>query len=305
MHKYAWSDIDFIKIDAEGEETNILKKGKKSLSSLSPLIMFECKIGKNINLPLITRFKNMGYYSYRLIPGLNTLIPFDHNEPFDGSLINLFCCKEDRAKLLESEGVIVRNWVEKYADNNSLAQEYVSKLVYADSLKNYIFPIKGDGSDDYLGALNSYIMSLSKASSSSDRVGYLMSSLKSMRSMVEKGEERIERLVTFSRIAIDAGERLYGNKILYNLVDKYSKNINYKINELFLPASQRYDSISPGANINEWLFSSILEQYIEKHAFSLYFTRKTTLPLFDRLNDLGFISEDMRRRHQLVKDCFL
>lgn len=305
MHKYAWNDIDFIKIDAEGEEANILKKGKKTLSSLSPLIMFELKHGENINLSLINRFKNMGYDSYRLIPGLNTLIPFDHNEPFDGFLLNLFCCKEDRAKLLESEGIIVRSWVEKNTNNDSLAQEYIGKLAYSDPLNPYIFTAKVDGSDKYLEILNSYIMSLSKTASSSDRVGYLMNSLKNLRSMVEKGEQRIERLVTFSRIAFDAGERSFGVRILSNLIDKYSTNINYKINELFLPASQRYDSISPNAKINEWLFSSILEKCIEKHHYSSYFTQKSTLPLFDKLNDLGFIGEDMRRRHHLVKDCFL
>lgn len=305
MHKYGWSNIDFIKLDAEGEEINILKKGKKALSSLSPLIMFELKHGNSINLPLVTRFKNMGYECYRLIPGLNILIPFDSNLPFDGYLLNLFCCKEDRATLLEGEGIIVRNWAEKKVDNNSLAQEYVSKLAFSESLNNYISPVKESDSDEYLEILSLYIMSLSKDASSSDRVGYLMSSLKTIQSIVTKGESRIERLVTYSRIAFDAGERALAIKILSYLIEQYSINISYKIKEIFLPASQRYDDIPPSDKINEWLFSSVLEKYIEKHAYSAYFTEKTTLPLFDRLSALGFISKDMRMRHQLVKDCFL
>jgi len=36
----------------------------------------------------------------------------------------------------------------------------------------------------------------------------------------------------------------------------------------------------PGDNINEWLLASVLEQYIEKHAFSTYFSGATCLPLF-------------------------
>ncbi|HSM98581.1 MAG TPA: FkbM family methyltransferase, partial [Gallionella sp.] len=78
--KFGWERIDFIKLDAEGEEINILESGKESLASLSPLIMFELKHARNINHPLINRFKDMGYDSYRLIPGLNVLIPFDQNE---------------------------------------------------------------------------------------------------------------------------------------------------------------------------------------------------------------------------------
>ena len=85
-----------------------MKKGEKTLSLSSPLIMFELKHGHTVNLPLINRFKDMGYESYRLIPGLNTLIPFDQNEPFDGFLLNLFCCKEDKATQLEEEGILAR-----------------------------------------------------------------------------------------------------------------------------------------------------------------------------------------------------
>lgn len=305
MHKFKWGRIDFIKLDAEGEEMNILRKGETTLSSLSPLIMFELAHGKNFNLPLIDRFKNMGYESYRLLPGLNILIPFDHKKPFDGHLLNIFCCKEDKAKLLESEGVIVKTWEKCVVENDSCAHEYIDSLVFGESLKNYTSTANDDYSSDYLEILNLYVMSQSKTASSSCRVGCLIGALNKLRGMMAKGENHIERLATFSRIAFDAGERALGVQILSGLINKYYKNIDFKIHELFLPASQLYDGISPNTRVNEWLFSSILEQCIKKHAYSTYFTQKATVPLFERLNDLGFISEDMRSRYQLVKDCFI
>ena len=207
--------------------------------------------------------------------------------------------------MLESKGIIVKNWVEKKANHNSLVHEYINELPFSESLESYVFYFEDDSSDDYLEILNLYILSISKNASTSDKVSYLMSAFKKSRNMVAEGEHRIERLVTFSRIAIDAGERSFGIAILDKLINKYFTNINYEINELFLPASKRYDNIHPKMDINEWLFSSILDQFIEKGAFSLYFTKMATLPLFDRLTELGYISEDMRRRHQLVKDCFL
>ena len=161
--KYRWECIDFIKLDAEGEECNILRKGKKTLSSLSPLIMFELKHGKSINLPLIHRFKNMGYDSYRLIPVLNTLIPFDQNEPFDGYLLNLFCCKEDKAKQLEKEGILVRNWEEKNSADNAAAKEFMANLPYGRVLINESNNHHGEDFDTYMSILNSYITSLSQA----------------------------------------------------------------------------------------------------------------------------------------------
>ena len=303
-HEYKWESIDFIKLDVV-EQYGI--KGLatvKTLSSLSPLIMFELKHRENVNLPLINRFKTMGYDSYRLIPGLNILIPFDHNEPFDRYLLNLFCCKEDKARQLEEEGVIVRSWELKSATVNAPAKQYIEKLAHGALLRNMSNISQCSGHGDYLSILNSYIMSLSEAEGSSDRVGYLMNSLSSLRQLIAKGEQRVERLVTFARIAFDAGECALGLKILSDLINKYSANINYELSELFLPASQRYDSVYPDKGIRSWLFSSILEQCIEKHAYSTYFSRSATLPLFEQLYNLGYMDENMQRRFRLVKSCF-
>lgn len=304
QQEYKWESIDFIKLDAEGEESNILKKGSKTLSVLSPLIMFELMHGKEVNLPLINRFKAMGYDSYRLIPGLNTLIPFNHNEKHDGYLLNLFCCKSDKAKQLEDEGYIVKSWELKNKINNEPAKQHIKRFTYSSQLNYEANTKKFSGSDNYLQILNLYISSLSGATSISDKMAYLMSSLNGLHHMLHKGEQRVERLVTFSRIAFDAGERALGVKILSDLYNKYSSNINYELCEPFLPASSRYDSINPSKNINDWLFASILERLIEKHAFSTYFTKAATLPLFNKLNDLGYMDENMKRRYMLAKACF-
>ena len=302
--KYGWDHIDFIKLDAEGEECNILKKGKKMLSSLSPLIMYELKHGENINLPLVTRFINMGYNNYRLVPGLNTLIPFDHNKAFDGYLLNLFCCKSDKSKQLESNGFLVRDWDKGDINDAPLAEKYIADSGFGKSIKQYITLTNRTGSDEYLAILNLYIMAISGSGSRSENVGYLMSSLSKLRIMLEKGEHHIERLVTFSRIAFDAGERALGVKILSDLVNRYAERLDFEVNELFLPASRRYESITPDSRVNAWLFSSILEQLIKKRGFSCYFTRDKSLPLFEQLNKLGFSGADMQKRYQLVKACY-
>lgn len=147
-------------------------------------------------------------------------------------------------------------------------------------------------------------MSHSQAETSSNRVGFLMKSLNDLRNMINKSEQRIERLVTFSRIAFDAGERTLGIKILSDLINKYSTNIDYELSEPFLPASQRYDGIMCDKGINEWLFSSILEQYIVKHGFSSYFTKDAKLPLFDQLINLGYMDENMQKRYKLINSFF-
>ena len=300
MKKFEWDRIDFIKLDAEGEDCNILTEARETFSSFSPMIMFELKHGEHVNLPLIERFKGMGLDCYRLLPGLNILVPFDHRQPFDGYLLNLFACDKKRASQLESEGVIVQAWdVTKLVDNVSLAEQFIGDLKCGSSLKKHL-PPASDSSDDYMAILNGYIMSLSNSESNVDRVSYLMSALAGARRMIAKGEGRIERLVPFARIAIDAGERALGVEVLGGLINRYNATINFEVDELLLPACKRFDDVDPKVDINKWLYSSILETYIKQHAFSCYFTEKTTLPFFAGLDSLGFISEEMRNRFTLV-----
>ncbi|NTV13735.1 MAG: FkbM family methyltransferase [Desulfobulbaceae bacterium] len=302
--KYNWENIDFMKLDAEGEESNILKKGKKFLTSMSPLIMFELKHGDKFNLSLIDRFKDLSYEMYRLIPGLNILVPFDHTEPFDEYLLNLFCCKQDKATILASEGVIVNNWNKTESSHNTIViEDYSSKLSFWKHLTEDSI-VDGNESTEYIDILAAYILAHSESTSASDRVGYLMTALDSLNNMLENGEYRIERLATFARIAFDAGERYLGVSILSHLIERYGLNLDFEITEPFFPVSSRYDSIPPNNNIKEWLFSSILEQYTTKHTFSSYFTRHQALPQLAMLSNLGFMDEDMRRREAMIKSCF-
>lgn len=300
-NEYRWKDIDFIKLDAEGEEINILKKGKKFLSSASPLIMFELKHGKNINLPLIKTLSNLGYQSYRLIPGLNVLVPFNSEEPFDGFLLNLFCCKQDKSTLLESTGVIVKKWWKlDYLPNTKVTEDYLSQLPFAKHFKNKIVD-NSEASKNYLEILEAYLLAHSASITITEKVGYLMTALSHLRISIKNGEKSTTRLATFARIAFDAGERVLGKNILSFLINRHNDNLNFEITEPFLPASSKYDSINPDNNIKEWLLSSIIEQYIIMHAFSTYFTLRKTLPLLEKLSDLGFFDENMKMRKELIE----
>ena len=74
MDRYRWVDIDFIKIDAEGEEANIVKGGRRFFANLAPLVQYELRNNAtDMNFDLIRDFAAIGYDSYRLLPGRNLL----------------------------------------------------------------------------------------------------------------------------------------------------------------------------------------------------------------------------------------
>src|SRR5258708_24947868 len=110
MDRFRWQDIDLIKIDAEGEEANIVKGGRRFFANLAPLVQYELRTNAtNMNFELIRDFAAIGYDSYRLLPGLNLLVPFDAESPPDSYLLNLFCCNSVCANRLSARGLLLRS----------------------------------------------------------------------------------------------------------------------------------------------------------------------------------------------------
>ncbi len=69
--------IDFVKLDAEGEEINVLAGAQRFFSHQSPVVMFEFKHGASQNTPLLAAWQALGYDLFRWSAELRLLLPFD------------------------------------------------------------------------------------------------------------------------------------------------------------------------------------------------------------------------------------
>lgn len=95
--------MDFVKIDAEGEELAILRGGERFFARQSPLVMFEVVHAETQNVALPSAFLTLGYDLFVLIPEAGVLVPTDGNAT---GTLNLFACKPDRAAALRERGLL-------------------------------------------------------------------------------------------------------------------------------------------------------------------------------------------------------
>lgn len=303
MSELELKKIEFIKLDAEGEEQNILTGGRELLLAESPLIMFELKHGSAVNVGLIRRFAELGYSTYRLIPGLNLLAPFGHDEPPDPFLLNLFCCKDDRAVALENAGWLVRRTqrpdrIEK--EDYDAWENVLYSLPFAQRLREQWQRLPKQGDEDYFKAIELYFLAHADSCTSYERYHALVASFNRLQQM-SGTSQKLTYLSTFARIASELGYRAVAAQSVAKLGEILSKTRHTPLDEPFLPVCSRFDHLDPGNQLNGWFHACLRETYETISAYSSYYTGQSTLGNLEAIKGLGFQSPEMERRRQLIR----
>jgi len=314
MRALAWSDIDFIKIDAEGEELNILAGGKMFFEKYSPLVQFEVKIEGAADLTLIPTFAAMGYDVFQLVPGLDMLVPFSADKKPDSYLLNMFACKPDRAAALAQQGKLVTRFALEQKENQEEAvleiaranstyawRNAIATLPFARSLASqWEQAMSAQTNLDLVDALALHAMSRDMKAPPVQRFVALMSSLARFTRMIQSKPTYCHR-ASYVRIASEAGQRDNALDVLDQMLQRVNQENQFDMSEPFLPPCERFDRLDLGAPFNHWAICAMHEQYewICSHS-SFYVTEQTTRRLLF-VQQLGFLGQDMQRRLNVAR----
>ncbi len=311
--RFRWTDIELIKIDAEGEEANIVRGGRRFFSDLTPLVQYELRTNATqMNFGLIGEFAALGYDSYRLVPGLNILVPFDARTQADPYLLNLYCCKPKRAEQLAARGLLIRpsSVVEMEPIEKADAglsdpggryhwQRSLARLPYAAPLASaWNATMDIEKCDGLLRGLSSYSRSRDSTLPPLDRFLALESSLRVLKSVCERDAVRL-RLASLARVAHDYGERALCVHALRQLLT-YIRNAGVDANEPFLAPLERFDSIPIDGDPVRWLVAAVLEQLERREHFSSFYAGPAARARLEDIQALGLGSPEMKRRLELV-----
>lgn len=310
LESWRWRNIDFIKIDAEGEEANILKGGKRFFAELSPLVQYEVREGSHLNIELVTAFAALGYHSYRLVPGLDLLVPFNTEEQPDDFLLNLFCCKPDRAAQLAARGFMLNSSDLKAAKNQCTDisppsvygwRNTLAKLPYGLELADIWKSPTNPGHDKTLEeALAMYVASRDSSLPKSERFQALEGSFARFKLLCGREPSHL-RLASLARVALDYGARTIAVAALTRLSDSLLQYNNFDLNEPFLVPSGRFDALPPGKFITNWILAAVLEALECSSSFSSFYNDNSSIKRLEIIRDLGFGSAEMVRRLNLLQ----
>jgi hypothetical protein len=84
-----------VKLDAEGEEINVLAGAQQFFAQQSPVVMFEFKHGHAQNTPLLQAWQALGFGLFRWSAELALLLPFDPQSSELDFALNLIAIRPD------------------------------------------------------------------------------------------------------------------------------------------------------------------------------------------------------------------
>jgi len=279
--RHGWGEVDFLKLDAEGEEARIVAGGEHFLREASPLVQLEVKAGDQLNLLALERLGALGYAPYRLVPGLQALVPFDAAGAPDGYLLNLFACKLDRAQEL--------------ADRKLL----VLPNIHARSTDMTPSP-PTDESIDVDAALAAHARSRDPVADIEQRFAALEESLSRLRALCAR-QPSCMRLAALARVARDHGARSLSVLALRHVTERLVNERSVDSAEPFLSPEPRFDGQAPEDRTADWALAACLEAFERLASFSSFYTGRRAEPRLSLIRSLGFGSAEMARRLELTR----
>jgi len=297
--------IDFVKIDAEGEEINILEGGSRFFASCSPLVQYEVKEGQQTHLHLVHAFARMGYDSYRLVPGLDALAPFHPDKPVDRYLLNLFACKRDRAAQLAADGWLVEPAAQPASPDTAADwRSTLATLPYGHRLGPlWEKSTAGDDAERVDQALDLYARSTDTDRPIAERFDALEQSYRRMKPLAESSPTH-PRLASLARIAADYGARVVAIHTLAELCTRITRDRRANVAEPFLAPGKRFDSVDPGGDLGNWLLIAAAEELERLKAFSSFYTGNSSRDRLEVICRSAFAGPEMQRRLDLVQRRF-
>jgi len=298
--------ISFIKLDAEGQEINVIAGAHQLLSTHSPLILYEVKHGTTMHLELVDAFEKIGYSSYRLIPGPLLLTAFDRNTA-DNFLLNLFCCNEETAQRLERDGFLAR---QTPSDSPLITTEFydwqlgLEKFPYAIQLGTaWLEHCHGRPPDPVHKALTLHALSNNQEERPSTRIQALEQCVEILKEACTTYRGPIH-LASLARGALALGQRDLAGEALRSLIGAIPHMNSDDFQEPFLSPCSRFDAIDPSDSLQAWLMAAALEAHEINSSFSSFFNGSPNSENLQYALSLGFESPILERRLNLINRRF-
>lgn len=287
--------VDFIKIDAEGGEPDIIRGGGSFFKEQSPVVQIEVRAATDVVSDAANLLIALGYELYRVLPGALALVPIagplTELDPFQ---LNVLAIKPERAEQMRADG-----WVVDEADRFPTTSAAGTFRAWADAaLSHQQWPgLRGavaQGGPLEL-ALDALLAGERAEGTPRDRAAAILFAQRGLDSLFEE-MRTFERGFAQLRLAAAAGKRGRIAGVVQLLMGAVAGG-SLTLNEPVIPAVERYASLKT-SDLGLWLVAQLEEVVLRWCAHSTQYAPKA-LSLRGIL-EVGETDDDVERRIQLI-----
>lgn len=262
MQRWRWTRVDFVKLDAEGQEEAILEGGVDFFEHHSPLVMFEAIHGEVFNGRLLEMFRKLGFDLFRLVGDSSMLVPVGDNDVLDNFDLNYFAARSELASHLAAAGLLAagRASADLSDDERTAAIAKYCALPLAQSLEITASDVVAC---PYSKALVAYAAYRFLPSLSPDRRYALLQAAYAELTDFCHNSNSAAALSTLSRVARDCGFRVIGRDVLNHLCFSDAPELEFPF---FPPAADLEETAANHSD--QWLQYAVRETFenVRRHS---------------------------------------
>lgn len=299
--------VDFLKLDAEGHERQILSGADRLLACPDVILEVAIRGGGALQVKLADDLLQRGFCLFRAIPGLGTIAPIRFGDPIDSFMINVFALRPHTARQLHADGLIAGCVLESDLVSTGVKVQAVLDRLLAEQpftgLKlnwqpNAIHP----GWEAQRRAVALAAESQMGHQSVDQRMAGLLSAYRSSKHALAQAITG-SRLFTFSRIAWNLGwqvEALQAIEKLTQIVDSRKEDIGKTFTEPMLLPLPGLDAVRY-PDLQALVVGSVVESMYSMGSYSVFFNRGATSVILERLRGLQARSARAQRTISLLE----
>lgn len=296
--EHGFDAVDFIKLDVEGHEAQVVRGGRAFFAQQSPLVMLEIKAASSVDYSAASMLEELGYALYRLVPGLGVLTPFDKDQ-VDSYQLNLFACKADRAERLAARGLLraATSAEEAIASIEEVSAAIRAIPVLAPHAAFFdAWLADAPAQDPYLLLLRRWVCANNPALSVAIRCAALEEAAQLARSVIS-GPASLARCLTAARVLRAWGQRGLAVSVVGKILPAVLQGADLSIDAPLFPPLASYETWT--TDTANWVKASVIESAALWSTHACYWGEPTQASAAELLAYFGRQTPLFERRRQL------
>jgi FkbM family methyltransferase len=296
--------VDFIKIDVNGDEASVLKGGRELLAKESPVILVAVGEGNQTNTIAIEKeLSDKGYGLYEYVPGLQLLTEYDSEQETDAYRMNLIALKNSSIDKFRKQNRLFDDKITFEEPEEGYWKKVIGEMPWTELIFSK-WKEKADKLqyEDYLKALDCLcraeeIDSGNDPTNRSKKGALILKAVQTLVQLYNDGNKGIPISLTLARGLNLLGRREQAVEVMQSIME--TNNLgeeDVSINMPFLLPLPEQDHLHIQTDFKKWLTVRIVEAWLLLKNVSSYFSGEEEFELLEMLQGNPENSTEIQKR---------